>query len=98
MDEGFRRRRNGCSDPVTWRSVSCYRLQHRTRADEVDVTGEICTRWNERDSTWRKSESCPSRGTNQQIVTMARQIEVSIANGKSTPQAWGRIHQAFTQL
>ena len=30
-----------------------------------DVTGEICTRWNERESTWRKSGSCPSRGTSQ---------------------------------
>jgi hypothetical protein len=31
----------------------------------TDVTGEICTRWNERESTWRKSGSCQSRGTNQ---------------------------------
>ncbi len=30
-----------------------------------DLTGEICTRWNERESTWRKSGSCPSRGTSQ---------------------------------
>jgi hypothetical protein len=30
-----------------------------------DLTGEICTRWNERESTWRKSRSCRSRGTNQ---------------------------------
>jgi hypothetical protein len=32
---------------------------------KADVTGEICTRWNERESTWRKSGSCPTRGTNQ---------------------------------
>jgi hypothetical protein len=39
-----------------------------------------------------KEKSCPSRGTKpEQIVTMLRQIEVSIANGRSTPQAWGRI-------
>jgi hypothetical protein len=31
----------------------------------VDVTGKICTKWNERESTWRKSGSCQSRGTNQ---------------------------------
>ena len=31
----------------------------------TDLTGEICTRWNERESTWRKSGSCQSRGTNQ---------------------------------
>jgi hypothetical protein len=30
-----------------------------------DLTGEICAKWNERESTWRKSGSCPSRGTNQ---------------------------------
>jgi hypothetical protein len=30
-----------------------------------DVTGEICTKWNERESTWRKSGSCRSRGTKQ---------------------------------
>jgi hypothetical protein len=30
-----------------------------------DVTGEICTKWNERESTWRKSRSCQSRGTSQ---------------------------------
>ena len=30
-----------------------------------DLTGEICTKWNERESTWRKSGSCPSRGTSQ---------------------------------
>jgi hypothetical protein len=33
--------------------------------DQDDVTGKICTRWNERESTWRKSGSCQSRGTNQ---------------------------------
>src|ERR1035438_6942733 len=30
-----------------------------------DVTGDFCTRWNERESTWRKSWPCRSRGTNQ---------------------------------
>ena len=30
-----------------------------------DLTGEICTKWNERKSTWRKSGSCQSRGTSQ---------------------------------
>jgi glycerol uptake facilitator-like aquaporin len=37
-----------------------------TLADALDdVTGKLCTRWNERESTWRKSGSCQSRGTNQ---------------------------------
>ena len=31
----------------------------------LDLTGEICTRWNERESTWRKSGPCQSRGTSQ---------------------------------
>jgi len=31
----------------------------------IDLTGEICTKWNERESTWRKHGSCPSRGTSQ---------------------------------
>ena len=30
-----------------------------------DLPGQISTRWNERESTWRKHGSCPSRGTNQ---------------------------------
>ena len=33
--------------------------------DKVDVTGDFCTRWNERESTWRKSWSCQCRGTSQ---------------------------------
>jgi hypothetical protein len=31
----------------------------------ADLTGKICTRWNERESTWRKSGTCRSRGTSQ---------------------------------
>jgi Nucleotidyl transferase AbiEii toxin, Type IV TA system len=30
-----------------------------------DLTGEICTRWNERESTWRKKRSWQSRGISQ---------------------------------
>jgi CRP/FNR family transcriptional regulator, cyclic AMP receptor protein len=32
---------------------------------DTDVTGTICTKWNERESTWRKSGSCQSRGISQ---------------------------------
>ena len=39
------------------RALSCL------RCFAADVTGEFCTRWNERESTWRKSWSCQSRGT-----------------------------------
>ena len=41
----------------------CY--AHSELLTAFDVTGEICTRWNERESTWRKSGSCPSRGISQ---------------------------------
>src|SRR3974390_976713 len=41
-----------------------YEVSER-RACRVDLTGKVCTRWNERESTWRKSGSCPSRGTSQ---------------------------------
>jgi hypothetical protein len=34
-------------------------------AGHSDLTGDFCTRWNERESTWRKSGSCPSRGISQ---------------------------------
>ena len=27
----------------------------RDRQEKADVTGEICTRWNERESTWREA-------------------------------------------
>ena len=42
---------------------ACGRRAHLMRRG--DLTGEICTRWNERESTWRKSGSCQSRGTSQ---------------------------------
>ena len=35
------------------------------RDSQGDLTGKICTRWNERESTWRKSGTCRSRGTSQ---------------------------------
>jgi putative transposase len=52
------------------------------------VTGDFCTRWNERESTLEEKLVMPiKRYKAEQIVTMLRQIEVSIANGKTTPQA-----------
>jgi predicted transcriptional regulator len=38
---------------------------YRELAEQSDLTGEICTKWNERESTWRKSGACRSRGTSQ---------------------------------
>jgi hypothetical protein len=43
-------------------------VQTKVAADpdtKDDVTGKICTRWNERESIWRKSGSCRSKGTSQ---------------------------------
>jgi len=40
-------------------------IDDRGRGLSGDLTGKICTKWNERESTWRKSGSCPSRGTSQ---------------------------------
>jgi hypothetical protein len=31
----------------------------------LDLTGAFCTKWKARQSTWRKSWSCRSRGTKQ---------------------------------
>jgi alkanesulfonate monooxygenase SsuD/methylene tetrahydromethanopterin reductase-like flavin-dependent oxidoreductase (luciferase family) len=41
------------------------RLQLGISRGSPDLTGEICTKWNERESTWRKSGACRSRGTSQ---------------------------------
>jgi DNA invertase Pin-like site-specific DNA recombinase len=45
------------------RSLIVERVRAGIRNAKADVTGKICTRWNERESTWRKSWSCQSRGT-----------------------------------
>jgi hypothetical protein len=61
-----------CSDhcgqalgPRTQLSRMFYTVEELIGPHTIDVTGEICTRWNERESTWRKSWPCRSRGTNQ---------------------------------
>jgi hypothetical protein len=51
-----------------------------------DVTGEICTKWNERESTWRKSGSCQSRGTSQS--NLDREISFPNTDSMSQQQAW----------
>jgi len=58
-------------------------LEHRLFALCTD--GKICTRWNERESLGGKAEHADQEVQAEQIVTMLRQIEVSIANGKTTP-------------
>ena len=52
------------------------------------MTGDFCTKWNERESTGRKSWSCRSRGNKpEQIVTMLRQIEGKHRERKNDPTA-----------
>jgi len=49
-------------------NVSAYnylQYMYQIQGTGSDLTGQVCTRWNERESTWRKSGSCPCRGTNQ---------------------------------
>jgi hypothetical protein len=52
---------------VTWRDPLLNRPEQTVVGQMYggDLTGKICTKWNERESTWRKSRSCPSRGTSQ---------------------------------
>jgi uncharacterized protein with ParB-like and HNH nuclease domain len=42
-----------------------FRESHEEGNERSDLTGKSCTKWNERESTWRKSGSCQSRGTSQ---------------------------------
>jgi hypothetical protein len=46
-------------------SVNNYAYSANYQYPDSDLTGEICTKWNERESTWRKSGACRSRGTSQ---------------------------------
>jgi hypothetical protein len=54
---------------VRHRALYLYGIEFLVDSDRrpgaTDLTGEICTKWNERESTLRKSGSCPSRGTSQ---------------------------------
>jgi hypothetical protein len=47
------------------RNLEDFVVQQLEVIEPGDVTGDFCTRWNERESTWRKSWSCRSRGTKQ---------------------------------
>ncbi len=58
-----------------------------SRRGRIDVTGQFCAKWNEREHLEEKRVMPIKRYKPEQIVTMLRQIEVSIANGKTTPQA-----------
>src|ERR1700730_16792572 len=52
-----------------------------------DLTGDFCTSQSERESLRRRVVMSIKRYKPEQIVTLLRQIEVGIANGKTTPQA-----------
>ena len=54
----------------------------------IDLTGGFCSRWNERESTGGGSQVRPIKKYKpEQIVTILRQMEVQMANGKTAPQA-----------
>ena len=61
----------------------------RTLAELKDgLTGTFYTSGNEREPLERKeSDMTKKRHTPEQIVTLLRQVEVAVANGKGTPQA-----------
>ena len=48
---------------IPWSDI--VEVESHSRQWRLDLTGKICTRWNERESTWRKSGSCQLRGTSQ---------------------------------
>jgi len=66
--DGFRKFKDGLRGKLLWQYWQAFKStawEIFWGASVIDVTGEICTRWNERESTWRKSGSCQSRGTSQ---------------------------------
>ena len=55
---------------------------------KIGLTGTFYTSGNEREPLERKeSDMTKKRHTPEQIVTLLRQVEVAVANGKGTPQA-----------
>jgi hypothetical protein len=52
-----------------------------------EAAGDFCTSGSEREFTLERSWYADEETQPEQIVTLLRQIEVEIANGKSTPQA-----------
>src|SRR5271169_4657709 len=63
---GPKKRFKVASDGSLYRRSFDLQLREQWSASVVgDVTGDFCTRWKERESTWRKSWSCQSRGTSQ---------------------------------
>jgi putative transposase len=55
---------------------------------DIDPAGDFCTKQSERESHRGGHIEMPmQRYKPEQIVTVLRQIEVAVANGKSTPQA-----------
>ena len=58
------------------------------QAERLGLTGTFYTSGNEREPLERKeSDMTKKRHTPEQIVTLLRQVEVAVANGKGTPQA-----------
>src|ERR1039457_2849688 len=58
----------------------------------TDVTGDFCTWWNERESTWRKSWPCRSRGTNQSRSRRCCGRSEECRVGKEWRSRWSPYH------
>ena len=72
-----------------WRSKQLVYIMYNTLVDRgFGLTGTFYTSGNEREPLERKeSDMTKKRHTPEQIVTLVRQVEVAVANGKGTPQA-----------
>ena len=81
------------SHPRTTRPEVVEQVLHVRRTyhrgpQRIGLTGTFYTSGNEREPLERKeSDMTKKRQTPEQIVTLLRQVEVAVANGKGTPQA-----------
>jgi transposase-like protein len=54
----------------------------------IDVPGDFCIRWNERDTGTRRTGLWRGKKhTAEQIIAILRQVEIAVGNGKATPRA-----------
>jgi hypothetical protein len=61
-------------------------IQEAAKLSESGLTGIFCTGRGEREFTTRRAGNAQPEVQAEQIVTLLRQIEVGIANGKTSPQ------------
>jgi hypothetical protein len=71
------------------KGITTFATQCNKFASEIasDLTGISCTSRSEREFTLEGSRYADQEIQPEQIVTLLRQVEVGLANGKTTPQA-----------